>query len=1025
MRRRMWKWGLLAVVAALAAGGSAWVWWRYDFEKVNWTWGVVAGFIGLYLLLDQVFRPQPADLAAAGAQRRAAADELAELIRRDPTDEALLRAVDEPYPLPVRWHTAPDRLLPSWRAIGRSSEATPIDLSGRDGALWSCYRSVPSGRLLLLGPPGSGKSVIALRMARQLPVHREPDEPIPVLLPADSWDPDRETLPDWLVDRIGRRYPRLAAAHPRRGAVLRDLVETGLVIPVLDGLDEVPDERLVACIEELNALPTQRFVLTCRTSVYERYLTQGEKLRGTAVVLLAPPAPAEVADYLVDAAPYHQVDNWATVAAALGAEPHLTGALSTPLMVTMARSAFDQPGTDPRDLLPVARQRRRRTVEDDLLTRAVDAALRSRRGGQGLRRWDPVRAREYLGTLAAHLESLDVREFRWWQLPAALPGSFWAVVAGLRTALAVWLASTLSRDALTAVAALVTDPATGNLLDVLADGTGGLTLAAFVAGAAVALARGDGTAQPRRIAYVGGGRAFRVGLVNGLVGGMLLAFLTYALLSGIASPSRQLVGLLDAVPGLPPWSDPARAAVLAGVLWWAYRIVRVGLRVDVSAPADLGATSVAETVEADRAATVALALSSCAIAVLRVLVLAGLLRLAGVLTGTPPLAALLYAGTGLGLGWWLLRDGGGAWLRFAVARAALATRGRTPHRLLAFLAYAEAVGLLRQGAGGYRFRHARLQSRLASGSAAGRRGSRLREDFGVELARAGYWTEAFGVFAGITRFRSVSIGHADDLTVAALRKALLAGAAAGEWTRAAELLTLVPPPAPPADPTIRPADGDRVGEQRHRVARLIADDAPLAELVAAVRDLRRAEPGAGTDGLLAVLHLAGGDTDAALALLRQRGAADADDEPADRLPPIAAGLLARLLTDRGDPASALRVCHEELLLADYLPDDDDLLTAAETWRWSVEVMRRVTDERAVLLHRIRVALADRRRHRRGVEFGRRELAEMGLQACHALISHQTLGPLAVALSRRLAVLLADPRIVARTVSRSAPMWHGG
>lgn len=262
-------------MAALAAGGTAWVWLRYDFEKVNWTWGVVAGVIAVYVLLDQLFRTGTAGLAEAAAHRRAAADELVELIRRDPTDEALLRTVDEPYPLPVRWHTAPDRFLPSWRAIGRSSAAVPVDLAGDDGTLWSCYRRVPSGRLLLLGPAGSGKSILALRMARELPVHREPDTPVPALVPADSWDPDREGFHDWLVDRIARRYPQLAAGHPRRDAVLRDLIETDLVVPVLDGLDEVPEDRLMACLDELNALPTQRFVLTCRTAVYERYLTQG------------------------------------------------------------------------------------------------------------------------------------------------------------------------------------------------------------------------------------------------------------------------------------------------------------------------------------------------------------------------------------------------------------------------------------------------------------------------------------------------------------------------------------------------------------------------------------------------------------------------------------------------------------------------------------------------------------------------------------------------------------------------------
>ncbi|WP_285796404.1 hypothetical protein [Micromonospora sp. NBRC 107095] len=1029
MHRRGWKWGSLGVVAALAAGGTAWVWLRYDFEKVNWTWGVVAGVIAVYVLLDQLFRTGTTGLAEAAAHRRAAADELVELIRRDPTDEALLRTVDEPYPLPVRWRTAPDRFLPSWRAIGRSSAAVPVDLAGGNGTLWSCYRRVPSGRLLLLGPAGSGKSILALRMARELPVHREPDTPVPALVAADSWDPDREGFHDWLVDRIARRYPQLAADHPRRDAVLRDLVETDLVVPVLDGLDEVPEDRLIACLDELNALPTQRFVLTCRTSVYERYLTQGEKLRGTAVVVLEPPAPAEVADYLVDAAPLHQVDNWTAVATTLGDAPQLTAALSTPLMVAMARSAFDQPGTDPRDLVPLARERGQRSVEDDLLTRAVDAALRSRRGSQGLRRWEPGTARRYLTFLAAHLESLDVREFRWWQLASAQPGPFWALVAGARTAVAVWLALTLSADALTATAQLVTHPPTRNLLDDLVRETDALAITAFLLAGVVALVGGSGRAgreTPRRVAFVGGLRAFRDGLLDGLFGGAVLALFTFGFLTAFA-PTAQLIALVDRVPGLPQWPDPVRVAVMVGLVRWAFLAVQAGLRVDVAAPApELGATSVVETVEADRAASVASALASAATGVLRLLVVVAALRLTGVLSAVPPLPALVWAGVGLGLGWWLHRRGGGAWMRFALTRAALAVRGRTPHRLLAFLAYAETVGLLRDGAGAYRFRHGRLQSRLAAGSVSARRGSRLREEFGVELAGAGYWPEALGVFADVTQARAASIGHADDLTVAALRRALLAGAAAGEWTRLASLLALIPPPSEPIPSTV----------QRQRLAQLIADDAPVTELIAAAEELDRAAAGVtpdhasvtrpaahGVQEFLAVLHHVNGDVEAArthLDLLR--AAADQDvGEPA----PIGAGLLASMLVEAGEPASALVVCHHELLLADEPPDRVDLLLLAETWRWSVEVMRRNTDEQAELRRRIRAVLAGQHDQPRRIELGRREVAEVGLQLCHAVIEHQTLGPLAVAASRRLVAVLAEPAIVVQTVNRSAPMWYDG
>lgn len=56
----------------------------------------------------------------------------------------------------------------------------------------------------------------------------------------------------------------------------------------------------------------------------------------------------------------------------------------------------------------------------------------------------------------------------------------------------------------------------------------------------------------------------------------------------------------------------------------------------------------------------------------------------------------------------------GAWTRFTVTRAVLATRGLLPWRLLRFLADARDREVLREIGGVYQFRHIRLQERLAS-----------------------------------------------------------------------------------------------------------------------------------------------------------------------------------------------------------------------------------------------------------------------------------------------------------------------
>ena len=422
---------------------------------------------------------------------------------------------------------------------------------------------------------------------------------------------------------------------------------------------------------------------------------------------------------------------------------------------------------------------------------------------------------------------------------------------------------------------------------------------------------------------------------------------------------------------------------------------------DIAAPApELGATSVVETVEADRAASVASALASAASGVLRVLIVVAALRLTGALPAVPPLPALVWAGAGLGLGWWLHRRGGGAWMRFALTRAALAVRGRTPHRLLAFLAYAETVGLLRDGAGAYP-----VPARSPAEPTRRRVGERAT---GQPAARgAGCRTCPRRLLAGgVWRLRRRHAGTGREHR--ARRRPHRGGAAPGTAGRGG--CGGVDPAGEPAGtcPTTRRADAvggaaaaDRPADRRRRTggAQLIVAAEELSHGAIAVTlepasATRPAAPGA--QEFLAVLHHVNGDNEAARArldLLRTAASQDVG-EPA----PIGAGLLAALLVHDSEPATALVVCHQELLLADQPPDRVDLLLLAEAWRWSVEVMRRNTDERAELRRRIRAVLTGRREHPRRIGASRRELAELGLQLCHAVIEHQTLGPLAVAAS---------------------------
>jgi hypothetical protein len=121
----------------------------------------------------------------------------------------------------------------------------------------------------------------------------------------------------------------------------------------------------------------------------------------------------------------------------------LTAALSTPLMVALARTAYsDRLGQDPEDLLDARRFPTRDALEEHLLASFIPAVYRRRppplsgaaRPRQH-RNWDPERARHWLGHLARHLDHAsgrDSQDLAWWRLGSQLPPStrVLAVVVG-------------------------------------------------------------------------------------------------------------------------------------------------------------------------------------------------------------------------------------------------------------------------------------------------------------------------------------------------------------------------------------------------------------------------------------------------------------------------------------------------------------------------------------------------------------------------------------------------------------------
>jgi predicted NACHT family NTPase len=87
------------------------------------------------------------------------------------------------------------------------------------------------GRLVILGKPGSGKTVATIHLVLRLLAQRQSGAPVPVRFALADWDPAMDAE-EFLVEHLVRDY----AVSVRRA---HQLVENKRILPVLDGLDEM------------------------------------------------------------------------------------------------------------------------------------------------------------------------------------------------------------------------------------------------------------------------------------------------------------------------------------------------------------------------------------------------------------------------------------------------------------------------------------------------------------------------------------------------------------------------------------------------------------------------------------------------------------------------------------------------------------------------------------------------------------------------------------------------------------------
>lgn len=690
------------------------------FSWVGWTVTLGLGVaLAVVEVREHLRRPRP----PTPEQADAAIVALATAARQQWASELAIRNARNVRPLAVAWSST----TPASRTVGAHPSAVLNDTSiegsvsylriDGDAADFSrLWQRLPRRQLVIMGEPGSGKTTAVLQCTLNLlsapaAAPGRPLSPVPVLLTMGSWDPQTRKPLNWMIERIGVEYPFLRDTSEYGADVIAHLLAQDRILPVLDGLDEMPAAWRANAFIALDGMLNggSYLILTCRRNEYvDTVAAAGRVLAAAAVVELLPAVPETVAAFLAAGSPAND-ERWQDFTQRVASTPgHVTTALSRPLMAGLARTVYTDRRSSPTELFDTGRFPNRAAVDRHLLGALIPAVY-----AEPGSRYSPAQAQRWLSFLARHLRRSQTYDFRWWELYRA--PSF----------LKLWLLLFVTVSALTLTVLFVTAAVlptafwgsdTGNSAPV---GVGAALCCVLVPVLVITLLSVAVTDGIGPVPHPSSGiRSLARQLLTGAGWGFLIAVLAAPavrfVFAGPASPDIRTLVLLLAGGAAIMATITIPGGLAVGLIRWLRTPEQAG-----------GLTSVASSVKSGQRAGIASAIVIFVICGPIPFMLAALALVLGT-EGTasspsqsPILEAtfVLFVGASLGVSGGLfftpMTIGVSRWFRFRLVALHYALWGQLPWRLLRFLDDAHGRGVLRQVGPVYQFRHADLQDHLA------------------------------------------------------------------------------------------------------------------------------------------------------------------------------------------------------------------------------------------------------------------------------------------------------------------------
>lgn len=294
--------------------------------------------------------------------------------------------------LPLQFCTRPDAVSNAWTEIIQQPDCSGHSLP-HGTSIVHVYDNA-CGELLILGEPGSGKTLLLLELTRDLLSRAFANEahPMPVVFNLSSWTPKWHSLATWLVEELSRKYQ-----VPMR--LSQEWVDNDRILPLLDGLDEVHPSYQKICADAITMYRRDHgLVPLVVCSRKEEYMNLPTRILLQQAIYIQPLTPCQVNDYIA------RVGNQSlALQAVLRADPHLQELVTTPFILSLLPSMYQTQAIDTLNGSETAEQRRNRfiaTYVESMLKRRIREPVYT---FQQSRRW--------LAYLAQQMKQHDQTEF--------------------------------------------------------------------------------------------------------------------------------------------------------------------------------------------------------------------------------------------------------------------------------------------------------------------------------------------------------------------------------------------------------------------------------------------------------------------------------------------------------------------------------------------------------------------------------------------------------------------------------------